>query len=353
MKHRVVLFAVASLGCLLVASVGHAAAPIKLKFAMYFPPSHKNAVLYQQFCDEIKKRTNGRVEIAYYPGGTLATHPKVYQSVLTGVADIGLANLGTTRGRFPVSEVNDLPLGFPSAWVASHAANDFYHKFPLKEWEKVHLFYLHACGPLLVITGRTPVKKLEDMRGVKLRAVGRFADAVQALGGTAVPIDMTEFYESANKGVVEGTYCPMEVVTGFKLGEILKYALAPLQIAGVGTFYLVMNQEKWNSLPPDIKKIFNDVVAEWFEKQAASWNDIDIEALENFKKTGGQFIFLSDEEAVRWKKAVQPVISDYVKDMEAKGHKKAEIEGYIQYIRERIEYWKKREKELKVATPFP
>ena len=102
---------------------------IKMKFANYYHPSHRNAETAAQFCEEMKKRTNGRVEIAYFPGGTLATHPKMFQAVSTGVADIGLANLAATRGRFPAMEAMDLPFGFPSGWVASHVANDFYNNF--------------------------------------------------------------------------------------------------------------------------------------------------------------------------------------------------------------------------------
>lgn len=352
MKGKVVLLPLVF--ALLVGLGGNlfAADPIKLKFANYYHPAHRNAVVASQFCEEIKKRTNGRVEIAYFPGGTLATHPKMFQAVSTGVADIGLANLAATRGRFPVMEALDLPYGFPSGWVSSHVANDFYNKFKPKEFDGVQVLYFHACGPNVVYTSKTPVRKLEDMRGVKLRAVSRVADIVKALGGTPMPVEMADIYESLNKGVVEGSYGPIEQIMGYKLGEIVKYAVPPLQVGSVFTFYVVMNKSKWNSLPPDIQKIFAEVAAEWAGKQGVAWNDIDRESIEYFKKSGGQIVYLSPEEGNRWKKSVESVFADYKKDMTGKGLKAAEIDTYFQFIRERIGYWTAKEKESKVASPY-
>src|SRR5271157_6074904 len=85
--------------------------------------------LFEKFCEEIKNRTGGRVQVSYYPGGTLLTAPKMAAGVATGIADIGLSNCGYTRGRFPVMEVMELQLGYPSSYIGTYAATDFYEKF--------------------------------------------------------------------------------------------------------------------------------------------------------------------------------------------------------------------------------
>ena len=100
-------------------SPARAAEPIKLKSANYLPTTHPMSVLGAWFCDEIKKRTNGRVEITYYPGGTLLSPVKMYDGVVTGIADMGMSHISYTRGRFPVTEVFDNPLGFPNGWVST------------------------------------------------------------------------------------------------------------------------------------------------------------------------------------------------------------------------------------------
>jgi len=351
-KNRIfiTLSVVMALTCL--TAVGYASEVIKLKFANYYHPTHKNSELAAQFCEEIKKRTNGRVEIAYFPGGILAAHPKMAQAVLTGVTDIGLANLAATRGRFPVSEVLDLPHGFPSAYVSTHVVNDFYNKFKPKEWDNLHILYFHACGPNVVYTTKTPVKKLEDMSGLRLRAVSRVADVVKALGGTPIPVEMADIYESLNKGVVQGSYGPFEQIGGYKLGDLVKYATPALPVGSVFTFYVVMNKNKWNSLPVDIKKIFDEVSAEWIEKQATTWDGIDMDAIEYFKKSGGQLYTLSAEEAPKWKSAVAPVFGEYTNDMTGKGFKKPEVDSWTQFVQERIAYWLQKQKELKIKVPY-
>jgi TRAP-type C4-dicarboxylate transport system substrate-binding protein len=231
-------------------------------------------------------------------------------------------------------------------------ANDFYNKFKPKEWDNLHILYFHACGPNVVYTTKTPVKKLEDMSGVKLRAVSRVADVVKALGGTPMPVEMADIYESLNKGVVQGSYGPFEQIGGYKLADLVKHATPALPVGSVFTFYVAMNKNKWNSLPADIKKIFEEVAAEWIEKQAVTWDGIDMEAIDYFKKGGGQIYSLSTEEAPKWKKAVAPVFADYTNDMTGKGFKKAEIDSWIEFVQERIAYWQQKQKELKIKVPY-
>ena len=95
-----------------------AAEPIKLKAANYLPPTHKMSLLTGWFCDEVKKRTNGRVEINYYPGGSLLSPVKMYNGVVQGIADIGFTHTAYTRGRFPITETLDRALARPGDEVA-------------------------------------------------------------------------------------------------------------------------------------------------------------------------------------------------------------------------------------------
>src|SRR5512135_392143 len=96
----------------LTVSSPYAAEVIKLKLANFFPPTHMNSVMMGKYCDELNKKLAGKVELTQYTGGTLLTAPKIASGVATGVADIGLSNLAYTRGRFPVMEIMELPIGF-------------------------------------------------------------------------------------------------------------------------------------------------------------------------------------------------------------------------------------------------
>jgi TRAP-type transport system periplasmic protein len=334
---------------------GHAqsSGPIKLKYANYFPVAHFFSAGASQFCDEIKKRTNGRVEISYYPGGTLSTAPNVFKNVVNGLSDIGLSHIGYTRGRFPATEILDLPLGYSSAFVESHVRDDFYNKFKLKEWDEVHALYFFAPGPQIIATKTKPVRKLEELKGLKFRGIGRPADTLTALGATPVALEMVDQYDALQRGLLDGTYETMETWKGFKLGEQIKYATLCQRATGTTyTFYVVMNKEKWNGLPDDVKKIFTQMSAEWADKSGLAAFQADIEARDFFLQRGGQLIPLPDEEVRKWAKAVEPVVQNYMKDMEGKGYKRSEMEEHLKFIRERIVYWDKQEKERGLKSPY-
>jgi TRAP-type transport system periplasmic protein len=325
---------------------------VKLKAANYLPPTHPMSLLTGWFCDEVKKRTNGQVEITYHAGGTLLNPVKMYDGVTTGITDLGVSHIQYTRGRFPVTEVFDLPLGSPSGWVATQVSTDFYAKFKPKEWDEVQVLYINTCGPLILQTISKPVKTLEDMKGLKIRATGQLSDVVKALGALPIPLQMPDVYESLKRGVIDGIVVDLSTLKFWKFAEVVKCVTSSWQLGTGITFYFVMNKSKWNALAPDIQKIFNEVAFEAKEKQAVLWNQMDIEGLDLFKSTGGQVLSLSEAEVAKWVKAVDPVIDAYKKDMVSKGFKEADVDNWLKFIKERIQYWTKEEKQKKIAAPF-
>jgi len=337
------LFSVSSVTC---------ADVIKLKLANFFPTMHMNSVMLGKFCEELNKKLAGKVEITQYTGGTLLTAPKMAAGVETGIADIGFSHCSYTRGRFPVMEIMELPLGFPSPWIAGHVSNDFYDKFKPKEWDGYHLIVFCTSPVNVLQTLSKPVKTLEDLKGMKIRGTGRIGDIAKALGAVPMPIEIVDTYEALRRGVVEGNFGPLEQLKGFKIGEIEKYVTASWHIGSVFSFYLVMNKAKWNSLPADVQKTITEYSKDFLDRWLLEWNAIDIEGREWFLKQGGQVLPLSDAESARWVKAADPVIGDYKKDMVAKGYKPAEVDGWISFIKERIEYWKGQEKVKKVPTAY-
>lgn len=333
-------------------SFSYGAEVIKLKFANYFPPMHMNSVVMGEFCKEMNAKLAGKVEITQYAGGTLLSAPKMAAGVTTGIADIGLSNCSYTRGRFPAMEIMELPLGFPSAWIATHVANDFYNKFKPKEWDTFHPLMFSTSPPNGLLTISKPVKMLEDLKGLKIRGQGRIADIVKALGATPMPIEIVDLYEALRRGVIDGAYTPLETLKGFKLGEVSKYMTASHSVGSVFAFYVVMNKQKWNSLPPDIQNAISEFSAEFVDRWAVEWNKIDIEGAEFFKKQGGKVISLPTAESARWVNAVDPVVENFKKDLVSKGYKAEEVNSWISFVKERIHYWKDQEKTKKIPTSY-
>ncbi len=329
-----------------------AADVIKLKAANYLPTTHKMSLLTERFCQEIKKRTNGRVEIYYYPGGTLLSPVKMFNGITTGVADIGVSHIQYTRGRFPMTEVFDLPLGFPSGWVATHVSSDFYEKFRPVEWDGVHLLYINTSGPLVLQTISKPVRTLADLKGLKIRGAGRMTETLRSLGAIPMPLEMPDVYEALRRAVIDGIMVDLSTLKYWKFAELVSYVTPTWQLGTGITFYCVMNKNKWNALPADIQKIFTETAAEAREWQASLWNEMDIEGRDVFKAKGGQILALSDAEAMKWIKAVEPVIAAYKKEMVSQGFKASDVDKWIDFIKERIAYWKAEELQRKVPAPF-
>lgn len=302
---------------------------IEFTFANFFPPTHIQSQLNESWAKEVEKRSNGRVKITYQPGGTLLKGPQIYDGVLKGIADIGNSVFAYSKGIFPVIEAYHLPLGFQSGYANSFIINDYYNKFNPKELTKVKVLYLHAHGPGLLHSKKS-VTSLEEFKGLKVRSVGTAAKAAEALGGIPVAMGMGGAYEALQKGVVDVHFAPPEVLKGWKHAEVIKYTLQSYSVSYSNAFYVIMNLDKWNSLPTDVQKIFELVSVEWIGKHGKAWDESDVEGLAFSRSLGNEIIPLSAAESARWAKAVEPVVDEYIKTMSEKGYP---AQDYVNYIK--------------------
>ena len=287
------------------------AKPTKLTFSIFFPPTHGQTKAAMAWAKEIEQRTDNKVQISVFAGGTLTKAPQCYSGTVKGISDLGFSLFAYTRGRFPVMAAVDLPMGYPNGKVASRVAQEFAKTFKPKELSDVKVLYLHAHGPGLLHT-KKPVKKLEDIKGMKIRATGLSAKIVKALGGVPVAMPQGGTYEALKKGVVEGTFGPMEVLKGWKQAEVIKYTTEDYSVGYTTTFFVVMNLDKWNALPADIKKIFDEVSDKYTDVHGKVWDSTDQEGRKYTLSLGNEIISLSDEESARWRKAAEPVIKNYI-----------------------------------------
>lgn len=294
------------------------AKPVELNYSIFFPAPHKATIHTIEWAKEIEKRTQGMVKITVFPGGTLTPPDKSYDGIVKRISDAGLVVLAYTRGKFPLSEVVELPLGLKSATIATRLFNEFYRKFHPAELDGVKVLYFYAHGPGTLHTTK-PVNSLQDLKGMKIRCTGLSAKAVTALGGTPVAMPTSEAYDALSRGVVDGTFNPFEALSAQKLGEVTKYSTKCASAAYTTGMLVAMNKSRWNALPPDIQKLIEEMNEEWIQKAAATWEELDRSGVEFANKSGNQIITLSKEEDERWAKAVRPILDEYVNNMKAKG----------------------------------
>lgn len=288
-----------------------AQAQIKLTYANFPPAPTFPCVQMEEWKKEVEKRTGGKVAVQTFPGSTLLNPKNMFDGVISGTADIGCLAMSYQPGRFPISEAVDQPVGFTSAKAASLALYDLIEKYKAKEFEKVKIVTLFTCPPANIMT-KSPVKSLKDLKGIELRVPGTAADIIKSLGGIPIAMPQSETPEALQKGVVKGHVSSMEILKDFNFAAYT--ANATLTNLWVVTFSVIMNKEKWDSLPPDVKKVIDDMRKEW-----ALWtgNYVDNHVLEALKwskeKYNLQMFELPTAEKTEIPKLLKPIIDAYVK----------------------------------------
>jgi len=292
---------------------------ITLNYSNLLPANHKISLVAEEWCKEIEKRTNGGVKITMFHGGTLTPATQAYDGVVKGLSDVALSVFSYHRGRFPLTEFSDLPIGVKSCVTAANLFNAYYAKFKPKEMDDVRVMYLHGNPPSVVHTGKKQVLKLEDLKGLKMRVTPLGTPIAKALGAAPVAMPMGDAYDALSKGVVDGGFFPYEALEGWKLGEVVKYTTETWPVGFTSAWYVIMNKKKWDSIPPEWQKVIEKVNEEWIEKTGKAWDEIDASGKAFAQKQGTKVVTLSKEEGDRWVKAVQPVLADYVKMTKEKG----------------------------------
>jgi TRAP-type C4-dicarboxylate transport system substrate-binding protein len=306
---------------------------INLTYSNFFPPTHGHGIQGANMAKEIEKRTNGRVKISYFPAGTL-TKPRVcYDGVVKGISDIGQSCFAYTRGRFPVMEAIDLPLGYKSGKVATKVAYEFYKRMNPKELRDVKVLVIHAHGPGALLA-KKDVNSLSDIKGMKIRCTGLSSKIARYLGAAPVAMPQNQTYEALQKGVVEGSLAPIEVLKGWKQAEVIDYVIETNALAYTVAMFVVMNKKKYESLPPDIQRVFDEIGEEWVSVHGEVWDSIDREGRKYAIELGKKIHGLSPAQEKLWIQSVTPIIIDYQAKMGKRGlpAKKA-----VRVLRELIE----------------
>jgi TRAP-type C4-dicarboxylate transport system substrate-binding protein len=300
--------------CMTAVSVPAQSQEIKLRYANFMPPVHKMAIMSEQWCKEIEKRTNGKVKIAHLAGGTLVPAIQAYEGAVKGITDISMMTQQYNTGRFPLTEGLYLPLGIKNAYQASKMIQAWYSKFKPKEYDDTKVLYLYCSGPGQFAT-KDPIKSITELKGLKVRAAGDSAKIVSAMGAVPVSVPLADSYDGFQRGVISGSVLPVESLKGWKFGDLLKGVLINNAIGYPSALGVVMNKEKWNALPPDIQKIFEQVSKEWAEKTGIAWDAMDKEGIDYAVSKGAKVFYTSKAEEAITAQKMKPILDDYVDKM--------------------------------------
>ena len=321
MKKRLVLlgsifFFAVIVGTFLMPTVT-VAGSIKLSYANFPPAPTFPCVQMERWKTEVEKRTAGKVAIDTYPGGTLLGAKNMMDGVIAGQADIGCLAMAYQPGRFIVTNATGLPMGLPNAKVASMVLWDIYQKYQPASFDKVKVLTMFTTAPTNIMS-KVPVRTLDDIKGLDLRSPGGAVQILKAWGANPVGMPMPATVEALQKGVVKGLFSSTETMKDFKFAESCKYVTLTNTL--IVPFAVVMNMDKWNSLPKDVQ-----MVMEGLSVQQAMWTGAYMdnhvsEANDWSKKVQNvEFIELSPAEKAKWDAKLNFVTENWIKKANEKG----------------------------------
>lgn len=272
------------------------------------------------YINALEEAASGKVKFTMYPAETLLAMNEIYNGVVKGVADIGMLIVGFNPGLFPMMEAIELP-GIPRDPIdAGRVPWEFYEKFKPEELKDVKLLMAFGGATAGIMTTNKPVRTLEDLKGLQIRASGAGVDIMNALGATPIPMPMTDTKPALSKNIISGNFGPVGPLQTWGLAEYLKYVTFVPSMQST-TFIVFMNLDKWNSLPAEVQQALEEASKQQMEEvwyTAPTQSSLD--ALEwAVQEEGVTLINLSPEEEARWNDLLKGIQEDYVNELNKRG----------------------------------
>jgi TRAP-type C4-dicarboxylate transport system substrate-binding protein len=299
---------------------------VTLKFHTFMAPASNVWLnMHKPWMAQVEKDSKGRIKFEAYPAMQLGGTPvQLYDQVRDGVVDVTWTLPGNTAGRFPRVEVFELPFIMTNAEATSKAYWEYVQTMAPDEFKETHLIALNVHGPGDIHTVDKAVKSVNDMRGLKLRAPTRqVTKLLGALGAVPIGMPLPQIPDSLSKGTIQGCVLPWEVVPSVKVQELTKYS-AEFDPAGgslyTTTFVMAMNKAKYESLPPDLKKVIDAnsglATSGWLGKiQQAG----DVPGRKAAVDHGNTIFTVSAAEAQEFRRRSRSIEVEWVEDMNKRG----------------------------------
>ena len=290
-----------------------------------FLPANANApkLVLDVWAKRVEQDSGGRIQIDHYPSMQLGGRPpELVDQVVNGVADIIWTVVGYTPGRFPSTEVFELPFMMKDVGALSCAFWTMFEKHMKDtEFADMHILGTWVHGPGVIHT-EDPVEEIADLKGMKIRGGSRVVNQLlEQVGATPVGMPVPAVPESLAKGVLNGTTIPWEVTTSLKVPDLVEnhteFEGAALYTL---TFIMAMNKEKYASLPADLKAVIDKNSGLEFSvfagrTQAGQDGPARQLAIDN----GNNIITLRGDKVAQWQQTVQPIYQRWIADMNEKG----------------------------------
>jgi len=311
--------------CAAAIAAGGAQAQEQMKLHHFVPPkAFPHTRFLQPWAEKIEKETGGKLKFQLFPAMQMGgTPPQLYDHAKDGVADVVWTLPGYTPGRFPKSEIFEIPFLHTNAVATTLALQDYHEKHLQDEFKDVHVLLVHCHDGALVHANKS-IMKLEDFKGMKIRTANRGGSVfLRAVGATAVGAPVPEVPQMLSKGVIDGALLPFEIALPLKVHELIKFHnefSGAVPRTGTSVFLLAMNKKRYDALPADVKKVVDANSRRNIAKMAGQiWVDIEKPGKDAATAQKNSFPMMPASEVARVRAAVKPEVDKFLKELSEKG----------------------------------
>ena len=296
----------------------------ELKVSHFLPPNHTINKELLRWADELKQKSGGRLVLSVFPASQMGPLPRQYDLARTGVADISFFLHGATPGRFKLTEVAQLPFTF---WKGNEPVSNSQGSYEVsqlipefaKEHQGVHILYMLALTTGGLYFNKATVRTPADLKGLRIRHNGPLAAAtLKAWGATPVAVLPAEVPDAMQKGTIDGVVFNYEVSESFKMASVVKTVTEIMPTAA--TFALVMNNDSYNKLPADLRKLIDDTTGPEAAKRVGALYDAANAHGKAYMLKGGVTVTPVTPAAYKqFDDLVAPVTNEWIKKLDSEG----------------------------------
>jgi TRAP-type C4-dicarboxylate transport system substrate-binding protein len=300
-----------------------ATAKTVLNLNSQWPATTVGSQVDQWFADEIKRRTNGEVEIKIFWSESLGTPTETLTLMQEGAIDMAVLSPGYFPAELPFHAApNSIPMAMTSVTQASVLMKRLVEEVPAFREEQqangIRSLFFHHLNPYLLVSTE-PITTIADMKGKKMRTWGNeMPRMVRAVGGTPITLMMPEIYESLSRGLIDTAPFAVDLVETYKLYEPAKHISEITLWLGPSAATWISDQA-WSRLTPEQQKIFLGVAEEARARDAEAVMEAATLARGSLQAKGITFHNFPKSEAEKWREANPDFFADFVATMEKDG----------------------------------
>jgi TRAP-type C4-dicarboxylate transport system substrate-binding protein len=311
--------------------------PIELKLAYFLGDQHAMSQWLVRWSERLEKDSGGRIVVKRFPGAQMGPIQQHYDFVRTGQADIAWFLHGATPGRFPLTELINVPYLVGSAEIGTKVINDpeLRSKYLDSEHKGVKVLLLFTHQPGNVHTTKKPIRSVDDVKGLRLRFVSpTVRDFIAGLGGTPVGVQATEQVEQMQKGTIDGVFIDYGGAgIAYKMGGVVKYSTELYSY--VASFGIAVNPDFWAKLPPDLQQLIVKSMTGVEKEIGEAWDGLDVPGKKLLIEGGGEAIRLAPAEDAKFRKVGADVAAAKVKELDGKSLPGTEVHTMMKALAEK------------------